>query len=661
MASIVTLAAKLTANTAPFNKKMKGARKHVTAFSSSVAQTAKRMSMFGGAMAALAAGGLLRLVKQQAKVIDQIGKLSDVLNITTEGLISFQYGATLSGASAEAMNKALEIFVRRMGEATSGSGEAIRGLEMLNLRASDLVAMDTGEAIKLVADRINTLPTAAKKAAAAYFMLGRGGMALSNFLMLGSKGIALFEKEARRLGITVSRIDAAQVEALNDSVYRLKQAFVGIGRTLAIHAAPYVEALAEHFTDMMTDSASIKDSWDSIAKSMAWVANSFSDMGSGWRAMKATGLTFLEQIYRVPGLASGELKAFGKPIIQIETTFGKETADMLAARSAELMHEANRLASAPRVAESIIANAEAQARKSAQAARGLPVLDQLDKAISDIRGARRMKQYGWEQPELRPGAVAQPEISPVEFAKRTQRAQAILAATQTPLERFTEGQKELQDLLAGKHITPDIHERAMAQLLTTYEDQDVALNEAKQAAEEYAKSVASLWEETRTPLEQYEIAMGRLDELIDKGALGLDTYWRQANLLNKTLEDSTGITAMADEAKQLWDSTRTPLEQYQSQLEKINELMVAGFLDVETAARAAADAREGFLGAADAGRPDIGEALTGRHIRHVALNGPRGVRKEAVEVKSAQTDRTNELLQAIRLALFNGVPATALV
>ncbi len=73
-----------------------------------------------------------------------------------------------------------------------------------------------------------------ERATAAIELFGKSGQSLLPLLMQGSEGIAAAQREAEKLGLSFSRIDAHQVEQANEAIVRLKAVFTGIGNQLAI-------------------------------------------------------------------------------------------------------------------------------------------------------------------------------------------------------------------------------------------------------------------------------------------------------------------------------------------------------------------------------------------------------------------------------------------
>ena len=129
----------LNAITGPFSKKMKGAGRSVRGFQNTVSLSARKLVGFGAAIAGIAGGaGLAVMVKKSLESIDAVAKLSDRIGIATEDIVRFQHAGQIAGVEVESMNKSLEQFVRRMGEANEGTGEAKDALDRLGLSSSTL-------------------------------------------------------------------------------------------------------------------------------------------------------------------------------------------------------------------------------------------------------------------------------------------------------------------------------------------------------------------------------------------------------------------------------------------------------------------------------------------------------------------------------------------
>lgn len=199
-------------------------------------------------MAAAGIGGLGYMLGQQLKSVDAIGKMSDELQISTRALAGWSHAAQISGTDIETLHKGLQIFVRRIGEARQGLGEARHGLTAIGMTADQLAQQGPERAFLTIAESIARLESATDRAQVAYAFFGRQGMNMLNLLMQGREGIAALTDEADRLGLTFSRFDAGQVEAANDALTRMRGAATGFGRTLTVGLSPAIAELADGVT-----------------------------------------------------------------------------------------------------------------------------------------------------------------------------------------------------------------------------------------------------------------------------------------------------------------------------------------------------------------------------------------------------------------------------
>ncbi len=274
----------------------------------STGQAMKRMAKVGAVMTVAAAAGLAYMVKRQMEAIDVIAKLSDRLGIATEDLVGLQHAASISGVSTEALNKSLDMFVRRLGEMTMGSGEAQRGLEMLGLTTEELIRLSPAEAMGIAADRINRLETQAEKAAAAYFLFGRAGAQLVTMFAVGSEGMREFQREAERLGLTFSRFDAAQIEAANDALTRARATMTGLFRQITIELAPYIEVLADKFTDVATAGeglgANVVNAFESMSMAAIRFGSLIQTLPAYWKGVEAGARESLAAVYDLAAKAT---------------------------------------------------------------------------------------------------------------------------------------------------------------------------------------------------------------------------------------------------------------------------------------------------------------------------------------------------------------------
>lgn len=232
----------LIARTAAFRAGMKKARKQMGRFQH---RTKVLNSLMRKLVALFAVRQIINWGRAQAKAVDTLAKLSDRIGESTERLAGLQHAANITGAGAERMAAGIDVLQKRLGEAAMGTGEARAALDILGLSVKELLALSPAEQFSRIADRVKGLSTQAEKAAVTSKLFSRANQVLVNTLELGSGGLNKMQREAESLGLAISRDAAAQVEAMNDSVTRLKGSLAGLGRELLVSVSPALERFAD--------------------------------------------------------------------------------------------------------------------------------------------------------------------------------------------------------------------------------------------------------------------------------------------------------------------------------------------------------------------------------------------------------------------------------
>lgn len=249
--AVATVGVSVVARTKNFRRGMKRAQSTTKRFAASIKKMSMRVVKFGAVLTGVAVGAMAVMVKRSFTAIDATAKLAARLNLTTEALTGLRHAADIMGSSYTGMDKALEQFVRRLGEAQVKTGETRDALNFLGLDANKLSKMKTDEAFKVAAEAIGKLKDATLKADSAYRLFGRRGVELVNTLSLGRKGLDEMASDAKRLGITFNKLDAAKIENANDAITRMKSAFVGAANAAALKFAPFVDFAAKKVTEFV--------------------------------------------------------------------------------------------------------------------------------------------------------------------------------------------------------------------------------------------------------------------------------------------------------------------------------------------------------------------------------------------------------------------------
>ena len=212
-----------------------------------------------GVMGTAAAGAFGVMVKSQFSAVDSLAKTADKIGATTEALAGMRHAAELTGVQSNTLDMALQRMTRRLSEAGRGTGEAKDAIAELGLNAKTLAGLSVDQQFSRVADAMNKVANQGDRVRLGFKIFDSEGVALVNTLKLGSKGLFEAAREADRLGLSISRVDAAKIEAANDAVTRMKSAFAGVARTVAVKFAPTIESMAQSIERLVAPTEKFKN------------------------------------------------------------------------------------------------------------------------------------------------------------------------------------------------------------------------------------------------------------------------------------------------------------------------------------------------------------------------------------------------------------------
>lgn len=240
------------------------------------------------------ANALVEFTQKGFQTIDATAKLSDRLGIATESLAGLQYAADLAGVSNEELTGGLEKMLKTIGEAEGGSDKAKKALAGIGVSLAQIQGKTPAEAFGLIADKLNGIEDPAKRAAAVMAIFGKSGQGLLPLLFEGSDGLAALQKRAEQLGLTFSRVDAAQVEAANDSLTTAGKLLEGVGQQFAIQISPFITAASDALVEFATSGTNVGsivvDAVEWVASAIASVADWVELLKAGWQGLRAVVL-----------------------------------------------------------------------------------------------------------------------------------------------------------------------------------------------------------------------------------------------------------------------------------------------------------------------------------------------------------------------------------
>ena len=158
--------------------------------------------------AALVAGAkkLVDKVKQVTAELDEIGKMADNIGLSTDALQELRTIAESSGMTFQEFTKGFAKFSVSVGEAATGTGEAVQAFKTLGIRLTTASgATKNAEALfNELSDALKDVKNDSDKASIAADLFGQKvGIKMLNLLRNGSAGMAKMRREARELGIVI--------------------------------------------------------------------------------------------------------------------------------------------------------------------------------------------------------------------------------------------------------------------------------------------------------------------------------------------------------------------------------------------------------------------------------------------------------------------------
>lgn len=202
----------------------------------------------GIATAALG-GAIFAIAKTTANFGDNIAKTAQKIGLTTDALQELTFASGLAGVNQATLEGAIKRLSRGMLEASQGVAEYADTYKDLDIDVEDangkLKASDV--ILEELADKLGAMEDGTKKTALAQELFGRAGAELIPLLNEGSKGIRKMRKEARDLGLVMSKKATKSSEAFNDELFRTGEVIKAIKRDIGIFLLPIIQKLVKEF------------------------------------------------------------------------------------------------------------------------------------------------------------------------------------------------------------------------------------------------------------------------------------------------------------------------------------------------------------------------------------------------------------------------------
>ena len=183
------------------------------------------------------------------------------------------------------------------------------------------------------------------------------------------------------------------------------------------------------------------------------------------------------------------------------------------------------------------------------------------------------------------------------------------------------------------------------------------------AMRDQERQARKVYESTRKPLEVYNDKLSQSNRLLKLGKISQETYERSVSKAKEELRKQTGETVrlaeatrkaatqqkkMGDEGKQVYNATRTPLEQHNAKVRRLGQLLRANTISQDTYTRAVARSKVEMMEASAAGKSAFGSAAIS-NLKNFAISvlgigaAVSGVVSLLREARRLQDDSANRI------------------
>lgn len=624
--SLGSLVARLDLNARGFNRKLGVAKRRLNRFSRGVSGITQAVGGFGVALSGVAVlGGLSMLTRRSLQAVDALAKMADRLGVTTEQLRSYQHLAELSGASTETLEKGLQRLLQNLAEASIGPSEATDALELLGLEAEQLMGMGLDGALRAIAREYRTLENQTLKTMVASDLFGRAGRDLMTMLEQGEEGLSAAAAEAERLGLTLSRVEAAQVEMANDALARMRGAFGGLGNQLTVQLAPALTLVADATAEWLGGLSSGADAGAAklgpITRVLGFIGDSVQALTWGASSLLRIVIDGVQQLLVPVELVENGLRRLLRLVgVDVESRgFVSSARDALKGAADGVQEYADGFVHGRSVTEQL-----EDAQRSLAAS--------LERGTAEMSAANAQSRAMAEQQ-----AAAAAEMA--------RRAESLARSLETPAERYWRKLADVQAMLEAGAITQETYRRATERLGEEWARATGNMDRSAEAHAQLQREAERVYASTRTEAERYAAEVERLRELLAEGLISQDTFARAVRAADGQLR------RLEDAAARVFDSTRTPLERFEAKVAELQELLRRGLIDRDTFDRAMAAAQERLDGPAERDRVTRFSV-----VRDAAVSGVAGARTER-PARDETLRRVAERLEKIEGRLDDPVQA----
>lgn len=236
--------------------------------------------------AAFIGSRILKLVTTDfANSADAAAKFSTSTGVSIQTYQALGHAVELSGGSLNDLNKGLTQVGQRALQVSQGNKTLKRTFDDIGVTVTDASGKlkNQDQLLFELADRFKAMKDGSRKTGLAMQLFGRTGATLIPLFNEGSKGIKKMTAEAKRLGIVLTKEQAAIAENFNDELLRSKSVLIGVRNQIAIRLLPALTRALTGFKEWATEGDNLQRMLTRVKKAAIAVTFAFI-------ALKATKL-----------------------------------------------------------------------------------------------------------------------------------------------------------------------------------------------------------------------------------------------------------------------------------------------------------------------------------------------------------------------------------
>lgn len=190
---------------------------------------------FGSIGSIISGGAILAGMKGLLNHFDELDDRARNLSISTDFLQGMEHIASNDAVGGvKTFNKAITELSVKLGDAKTGSDDAIKKFEKWGITLKDIADLDTEGMFYKIADRIKAIPDPSERSAAAFELLGKAGKSLVGVMQEGSAAV-------KGMVDQVDKLDSEKLKMLADAKGNIQD----VGNTATIWAGKALGAIGK--------------------------------------------------------------------------------------------------------------------------------------------------------------------------------------------------------------------------------------------------------------------------------------------------------------------------------------------------------------------------------------------------------------------------------